>query len=56
MKDIKKEPVDELYDEAVMVALAIDKLTTQDLQRNLRIGYCRAFRIMEQLRQSGTIL
>ena len=52
MKEVK-EPIDDLFDEAVMIALAIENVKTQDLQRNLNIGYCRASRIMEQLRDLG---
>ena len=50
-----KEPIDDLYEEAIMVALSFENVKTQDLQRNLKIGYCRASRIMEQLRDSGVI-
>jgi DNA segregation ATPase FtsK/SpoIIIE-like protein len=48
-----KEPIDDLFDEAVMVALAMENVKTLDLQRNLGIGYCRASRIMEQLKDLG---
>jgi DNA segregation ATPase FtsK/SpoIIIE-like protein len=50
-----KEPKDSLYDDAVSVFLAVDDFNTQALQRHLNIGYCRASRIMEQLKDEGVI-
>ena len=46
---------DELYDAAVAVVLKNNRASISLVQRNLRIGYNRAARLLEQMEQSGVV-
>lgn len=46
---------DELYDSAVAVVLKNRRASISLVQRNLRIGYNRAARLLEQMEQSGIV-
>jgi len=46
---------DELYDSAVAVVLKNRRASISLVQRNLRIGYNRAARLLEQMEQSGVV-
>ena len=46
---------DELYDQAVAIVLKNKKASISLVQRNLRIGYNRAARLLEQMEQSGLV-
>lgn len=46
---------DELYDSAVAVVLKNRRASISLVQRNLRIGYNRAARLLEQMEQSGLV-
>ncbi len=46
---------DELYDSAVAIVLKNRRASISLVQRNLRIGYNRAARLLEQMEQSGIV-
>ncbi|MDO5686048.1 MAG: DNA translocase FtsK [Neisseria sp.] len=46
---------DPLYDEAVAMVLKTRKATISSIQRQLRIGYNRAARLIEQMEQAGLV-
>ena len=46
---------DELYDQAVAIVLKNRRASISLVQRNLRIGYNRAARLLEQMEQSGIV-
>lgn len=51
-----KDPsTDELFDKAVELAQAYNKLSTSLLQRRLRIGYPRAARLMDELEEKSVV-
>ena len=60
-RDIDAEPgdsneeYDEVYDEAVAYVSERDKISTSRLQRDLRIGYNRASRIIEVMEKEGIV-
>jgi len=49
------EPEDELFAEAVRVAVQYDRASASLLQRRLSIGYARAARIIDQLERAGVV-
>lgn len=49
------EPEDELFAEAVRVAVQYDRASASLLQRRLSIGYARAARIIDQLERTGVV-
>ena len=52
VNDGEKDP---LYDEAVAIVLKTKKTSISYIQRNLRIGYNRAARIIEDMEKSGLV-
>lgn len=52
---IRKDSVDDLFEEAVYVVLDSGKASTSYLQRRLKIGYNRAADLMEQLQDKNII-
>ncbi|MGL6041141.1 MAG: DNA translocase FtsK, partial [Deefgea sp.] len=46
---------DALYDEAVAFVLKTRKASISSVQRQLRIGYNRAARLIEQMEQAGLV-
>ena len=46
---------DPLYDEAVSIVLKTKKTSISYIQRNLRIGYNRAARIIEDMEKAGLV-
>lgn len=50
-----REPEDELFAEAVRVAVQYDRASASLLQRRLSIGYARAARIIDQLERAGVV-
>ena len=46
---------DPLYDEAVEIVLRTKKASISYVQRNLRIGYNRAARIIEDMEKAGLV-
>ena len=46
---------DPLYDEAVEIVLRTRKASISYVQRNLRIGYNRAARIIEDMEKAGLV-
>ena len=46
---------DELYDEAVQIVIQSRKASISYVQRNLRIGYNRAARIIEDMEKAGLV-
>lgn len=46
---------DDMFDEAVQVAIRSKKVSTSFLQRRLRIGYSRAARIVDMMEEAGLI-
>src|SRR3546814_16370188 len=46
---------DPLYDQAVEVILKNRRASISSVQRNLRIGYNRAARLLEQMEQAGLV-
>jgi S-DNA-T family DNA segregation ATPase FtsK/SpoIIIE len=46
---------DPLYDEAVAVVLKSRRASISLVQRNLRIGYNRAARLIEQMERAGLV-
>lgn len=44
---------DELYDRAVEISLEEGKISTSFIQRKLRVGYSRAARIVDQMKEDG---
>jgi S-DNA-T family DNA segregation ATPase FtsK/SpoIIIE len=46
---------DDMYQEALDLAKKIDKMSISLLQRRLRIGYTRAARLIELMKQRGLI-
>lgn len=56
IEDIKQiSDLDELFDQAVRLVLNYEKATTSLLQRKFCIGYNRAARIIDQLREHDII-
>lgn len=53
--DTEIESKDELFYDAIKIILENGAASTSIVQRNLRIGYNRAARILEQLEESGVI-
>jgi S-DNA-T family DNA segregation ATPase FtsK/SpoIIIE len=49
------EDLDELFKDAVEVAVQFDKASASLLQRRLSIGYARAARILDQLQAAGVV-
>ena len=49
------EELDELINEAVELVTRTQRASIQMLQRQMRIGYTRAARILEQLEKSGVV-
>ncbi|MGI5989513.1 MAG: DNA translocase FtsK [Lachnospiraceae bacterium] len=54
-KDDKRSEVDELFEEAGRFLIKQDHASTGSLQRNFRIGFNRAGRIMDQLAAAGVV-
>ncbi len=50
-----EDPTDELLDQAIALIRARDQISTSMLQRQLRIGFPRAARLMEQLEDMGAV-
>ena len=50
-----KSDVDELFEEAGRFLVKNEKASTGSLQRNVRIGFNRAARIMDQLADAGVV-
>ena len=48
-------PVDELYDAAKELVMKHNMTTVSHLQRELRVGYHRASRIMKELERAGIV-
>src|SRR5690606_30455640 len=46
---------DAMYDQAVAVVLKSGRASISFVQRNLRIGYNRAARLLEQMEQAGLV-
>lgn len=56
--DIKKSPegeADPLYDEAVAIVIKTRRASISLVQRNLRIGYNRAARLIEEMERAGLV-
>jgi DNA segregation ATPase FtsK/SpoIIIE-like protein len=51
--EAKKEPLDPLYKNAHNRVLAYGKISTEDLQKEFRIGYARAYVIISSLADNG---
>ena len=49
------EDADPLYDEAVAIVLKTRRASISAVQRQLRIGYNRAARLIEQMEQAGLV-
>ena len=54
-REIRGDDLDELYDKALEIVAETRKASISYIQRNLRIGYNRAARIVEQMEQEGAI-
>ena len=52
MADAEADP---LYDQAVQVIIKNRRASISSVQRNLRIGYNRAARLLEQMEQAGLV-
>ena len=53
--DVLDEPLDSMYDEAVVVVSDAGQASISLVQRRLRIGYNRAARIVEQMEAQGIV-
>ena len=53
--DARQGEADPLYDQAVEIVLRTRRASISLVQRNLRIGYNRAARLIEQMEQSGLV-
>ena len=53
--DNKQEETDELFQEAVSIAIDSDQASISMLQRRLHIGYTRAARLIDQMEERGFI-
>ncbi len=51
--DGKKQPEDELLDKARQLALESKEVSASYLQRKLQIGFPRAARLMDKLKEEG---
>ena len=49
------DEIDPLFDEAVKLALELNKASSSLLQRRLNLGYARAARLLDQMEQAGVV-
>ncbi|EKD51239.1 MAG: hypothetical protein ACD_62C00301G0001, partial [uncultured bacterium] len=52
---IAEEEIDELYDQAVQVVCENKRVSISSIQRQFRIGYNRAARIVDQMELQGVV-